>query len=922
MSSDTARSVAAVSEVRAQDAPVLAALTLILGALAALTLHAGWPLAWALGSIVANRASVAALRALADGDPVRGRGRTAAIALSGVASTIYVLLPIALWGAGRHDLAAAAAVLWCGIALRTSADLGRHWSTHRGRLGRRDPAFWVGVAAVAPPAAAMAAAPVWTVVSGGGLPTAALSLAAVGSFFVFTYAFWRRQAETQAELQATLADLRQQQTIAKLLFEQGSLNVALCDRDMRILAVSQRWRESFDAGFDSVGMTFYEALPWCPPHWRNAHRAALSGVVVREEQDEIIGPDGTPRFSRWEARPWRTPRGDVGGVMVYGQDVTSLVVAQRENQANLERLRHALETVGAAVLEVDLAARSVISSPNVEAILGTTPRFEDVISKDSRFVPHEDRATLRDAMRAIIVKGERRVIEHRIRRLDGQIVWLQTSGQRLSDKGRIVLLLSDITARKARESAFLDAMRQAETMLAGKRAVTPAATVTGKTPVPLRSVSAAEPPTRAVLPPPGDHIDELFERLANLLHELDARDRALVQAMTALDEARSLAEAGSQAKSQFLANMSHELRTPLNAVIGYSEILIEDLSGAGHADRADDANRIRKAGLHLLDLINDVLDLSKIEAGRLDIKPAHTALQELLADVAETVAPSIRAGGNVLRFNAEQAPAGLTTDAKRLRQCLLNLLSNAAKFTRDGAIDVGVEVVGEGAGAQLRFTVRDTGIGMSHEQQSRLFQPFVQADPSSTRRFGGTGLGLVITRRLARALGGDVQAESTLGEGSTFTLTVACDLDAWIAGCAANDPAAPPRTIVVIDNEAEIAAAVRAAAEPMGFVVQHLAQPSHAVPTLRLAPPALVVLGLEQPETLAWDVLDDLARFDDLRGIPVIAVSPDAYLHRAMRMGVSAHFARPMTPSDLAAAITRLTTPASQTGDHRAYPSR
>lgn len=922
MSSDTARSVADVTKVRVQDAPVIAALALILGAFAAATLAEWWPLAWSLAAILANRLTVWALQALSASPSPRGQVRTLAIAASGAASTVYVLLPIALWGADRHDLAAAAAILWCGLALRTSADLGRHWATHRGRLGRRDPAFWVGVASVAPPAAAMLSAPLWSLVNGASLASTALGLTAVAGFFAFTLVFWRRQAETQAELQSTLDDLRQQQTIANLLFEQGSLNVALCDRDMRIMAVSQRWRESFDRGEDSVGMTFYEALPWCPPHWRSAHRAALSGVVVREEQDRIIGPDGAPRYSRWEARPWRTARGDVGGVMVYGQDVTTLVMAQRENQANLERLRHALETVGAAVLEVDLAGRTVIGSQNIETILGVMPSFDDVMSKDSQFIPHEDRPQVREALRAMIVDGERRVIEHRARRPNGQMVWLQTSGQRLSDKGRLVLLLSDITARKARESAFLDAMRQAETMLAGKRAVTPyGAALPAATP-PVRDAAKITSAQTASQAARGDHIDELFERLANLLHELDARDRALMQAMAALDEARTLAEAGSHAKSQFLANMSHELRTPLNAVIGYSEILIEDLSGAGQPDRADDANRIRKAGLHLLDLINDVLDLSKIEAGRLDIQPAPTDLGQVLADVAETVAPSIRAGGNALRIHQAGAPAMLVTDATRLRQCLLNLLSNAAKFTRDGAIDITVDIVGAGPTAQVRLAVKDNGIGMSATQQDRLFQPFMQADPSATRRFGGTGLGLVITRRLARALGGDVQAESVLGQGSMFTLSIALDLESWISARAANDPEPTQPAILVVDENPETAAAVMAAARPLGYGVEAIAQASAAVMKVRALRPCLVVFGLDRPDSLGWDALDDMARYDDLRATPVIAISPDSDLRRVMRLGAAAHCTREAMTSDLANAIVRLAPPLSQTGAHRAHPSR
>jgi signal transduction histidine kinase len=233
------------------------------------------------------------------------------------------------------------------------------------------------------------------------------------------------------------------------------------------------------------------------------------------------------------------------------------------------------------------------------------------------------------------------------------------------------------------------------------------------------------------------------------------------------DKSRQLAEA-SQHKSQFLANMSHELRTPLNAIIGVSEMLREDAEAA--KQDLEPLDRVLGAGRHLLALINDILDLSKIEAGRMELQPESFALAPLIANVVKTIEPLATKNANQLAVQCDAEIGTLHADQMRLRQALLNLMSNANKFTDHGTITIDARQRQEGSRDWVTISVADTGIGMTTEQMGKLFQEFSQADASTTRKYGGTGLGLVISKRFCQMMGGDITVESEPGRGSTFTI--------------------------------------------------------------------------------------------------------------------------------------------------------
>ncbi len=403
-------------------------------------------------------------------------------------------------------------------------------------------------------------------------------------------------------------------------------------------------------------------------------------------------------------------------------------------------------------------------------------------------------------------------------------------------------------------------------------------------------------------------VDDRKDEIGQLEKGLNAMLNAINSSEEALQKAKQDSETANVAKSRFLANMSHELRTPLNAIIGYGEMLQEEIAELGQPEMSGDMAKIHQAGKHLLGIINDILDISKIEAGRMELYLETFFLPNMVNDIAHTIQPLLMKNKNTLEVHLAAEVGEMHADLTKVRQIILNLLSNACKFSLAGDTVV-LEVALSTNANEILFRVRDRGIGMSSEQRQCVFEIFKQADASSTRKYGGMGLGLAITKYFVDMMGGHIDIDSELGSGSTFTVYLPATV-ATIAG-----PSSYPATynsaleegslVLVIDDDSAVRSVLKKFLSHLGYQVEVAESGEEGLRLARNFLPDVIILDVMMPRMDGWEVLSYLKADHKLTRIPVIILSMIEDKNIGYSLGATDYLIKPITREQLSAVLQK-----------------
>jgi len=500
---------------------------------------------------------------------------------------------------------------------------------------------------------------------------------------------------------------------ARLFIEHAPASLAMLDTSMRYLAVSQRWLQDYHLEDQPlIGRSHYEVFPEVPEHWKHCHRLALAGEVQSSEGERFVRANGDIMWLRWEVRPWRMPDDQIGGVVIVSEDITRRIRAEQAQRESERKFHATFEQAAVGIAHVALDGHWLEVNEKLCDIVGYAR--DELAGTSFQDITHpEDLDSDLDNVKRLL-DGDLSTysMEKRYFHKGGHILWVN-------------LTVALVRTPEGEPDYFISVI---EEITQKKR-------------------------MRAELDEYRDGLEQLVRQRTDELRKAQAR-----------------AEAANRAKSAFLANMSHEIRTPLNAIVGMAYLLnftpLDD-------DQRRQLDTIHTASKNLLQLLNAILDLSRIEAGDFQLECVPFSPHHLVDEVRVLLGPTAHKKGLTLTIapTPEAVPPRVEGDAARVRQALLNLVNNAVKFTDAGSVTIKLERLGTTAEAgmvELRFSVTDTGIGIDEQHRHGLFQPFAQTDPTIAVHFGGTGLGLSIVKQTIELMGGRVGFESTPGGGSTF----------------------------------------------------------------------------------------------------------------------------------------------------------
>jgi PAS domain S-box-containing protein len=692
----------------------------------------------------------------------------------------------------------------------------------------------------------------------------------VQGFYAMMHDISELRAEITARKRAEQA-LAESETRYRALVEDQSELVSLVTPDGRLTFVNSAYAKHFQCTPESmIGTSMYDYIAEQHHDLVRAHvRSACAGVTVEDVENEVVGRDGSTRWVAWTNRALRDSGGMVTSIHSVGRDITDRNRAERALRENQERLENILVGTDAGSWDWDIESGAIGVNDRWAGMLGYSVRHLTPLTIERRVeLSHPDELAASRELLVRHLKGQTPFydFEGRVRHRDGHWVWVLDRGRvsRRGPDGRALRMqgtMLDISNTKAAEQALRARERQMRLALdafSGRLAHwdrdgrctfaspayrdlfhVPPEQMVGRTRRELFAgvggdddearVGAAlngQPQSRerAMVGPDGrtrhflvHYIPDREGDEARGVISAAIEVTQLKQVQEALELRTRQAEQASVAKGEFLANMSHELRTPLNAIIGVTHLLADSPLDPDQRSLVENA---RLAGRSLLGIVNDVLDLSKIEAGEMALDEVPFNPAELLHEVVAVFAPQAQIKGLTLVADPADVPSLVVGDAMRLRQILYNLTTNAIKFTERGEVRLQARQVERTDGrVSVRFSVCDTGIGIPPEVQRRLFAPFVQAETSTARRFGGSGLGLSIVRQLARLMGGETGVQSAPGEGSEFWVMVSLHEgnEDSLRGQLRPQPAAARLSVVAADDSAENRQALLSLARHLGW---------------------------------------------------------------------------------------------------------